>query len=136
MKTVKFFLLAIFLLVGISSYSQGRHPHGRRHGRVVVVKRSPYRPKKMIIYHPVWRPAWACSRRWVYFPRYNFYWDNWRNHYVFLSSGIWVSQAAAPPVVANINIADEKHYEMKEGDDDNDDIAQYNTEHQKEYKAE
>src|SRR5687768_8985619 len=64
-----------------------RHPRAHAHVRgpkkVVVVKRSPYRPKKLVVYHPVWGPKFAIHRRWVFFPRYNFYWDNWRNSYMF-----------------------------------------------------
>lgn len=106
------------------------HPHKHRHAKkVVVVKRSPYRPAKVVVFHPVWRPKYAYYRRWVYFPKYNLYWDNWRNHYVFLNGPIWVSQAAAPPIIVNVNLENEKSKELKEEEDDVDDIYKDNSSH-------
>src|SRR4051812_18743770 len=87
------------------------HPHGRN---VVVVKRSKYRPAKVVVYHPVWRPKYAYYRRWVFFPKYNLYWDNWRNHYVFWNGTVWLSQPTAPPVIVNVNLENEKSKELKE----------------------
>jgi hypothetical protein len=140
MKTlIKISLVIIMVIASTATFAQKRHPHPGRHphrgGKVVVVKRSPFRPKKVVVYHPAWRPGWACNRRWVYFPRYNFYWDNWRNHYVFLNGATWVSQPAPPPAVANVNLANEKHYELKEDEDDADEIGQYNTAHKETYKG-
>lgn len=103
-----------------------RHPHKR-----VVVKRSNHRPAKVVVFRPHWRPAYAYHRRWVYFPRRNFYWDNWRNHYVFWSGGVWVSQAAAPPALVNVNLEKEKQRELAEENDDVDDVYRANTDHQK-----
>lgn len=111
---------------------KGHHHHpGKR-----VVKRSIYRPAKLIVYHPHWCKKRAYNRRWVYFPKYNFYWDNWRNHYVFMSGAVWVTNPAPPPVVVNINIENEKHYELKDDDDDTDDVYQGNDSHKSEYKPE
>ncbi|MGZ4038517.1 MAG: hypothetical protein ACXVPQ_11860, partial [Bacteroidia bacterium] len=95
---------------------------------------SPYRPARLVVYHPFWGPSYAFKRRWVFFPRYNIYWDNWRNQYVFLNNNIWVSQPQPPPVIVNVNLNNEKHYELKEKDDDVDDIYQSNNTHQSEYK--
>src|SRR5688572_18174757 len=66
------------------------HHHGPR--KVAVVKRSPFRPAKVVVYRPVWGPKHYIHRRWVFFPKYNLYWDNWRNHYVFWNGSIWFSQ--------------------------------------------
>jgi hypothetical protein len=135
----KICVLAIGLLLSISGWAQRGHGHrghghGRHHHGKVVVKRSVYRPKAVVVFHPVWRPKWSCSRRWVFFPKYNIYWDNWRNHYCFWNGAIWISQPSPPPVVVNVNLADEKHYELKETEDDNDEIGGANNEHKKEYK--
>jgi len=140
MKTLRILLLFCLLLGGGIAYGQhGRHGHGGRHGhphKVVVVKRSAYRPAKVVVYHPRWRPAYACQRRWVYFPGRNFYWDNWRNHYVFWNGTIWVSQAAVPPMVVNVNLENEKVVQLQESEDDVDDIYLANNQHQTAYKSE
>lgn len=99
-----------------------------------VVKRSIYRPKTIVVYHPNWAPRRNYNRRWVYFPHYNFYWDNWRQVYVYRNATVWVSNPTPPPVIVNINIENEKHYELKESDDDTDDVYKTNDEHTTEYK--
>ncbi|HRG01623.1 MAG TPA: hypothetical protein PKZ75_10925 [Bacteroidia bacterium] len=128
---------------GHGGHGGGHHPHvkakivGKQHpnGRVVVVK-SRYRPAKLVVFHPVWGPKRAFNRRWVFFPKHNFYWDNWRQMYVYRNGTVWVVNATPPPTVVNINIDNEKHYELKETDDDVDDVYQTNNVHQTEYKSE
>jgi hypothetical protein len=113
------------------------HPHKHHHPgakKAVVVKRSPYRPAKVVVFHPVWRPKYAYSRRWVFFPKYNLYWDNWRNHYVFWNGTIWLSQPTAPAVIVNVNLENEKSKELKEDEDDVDDIYKDNSSHKEEIK--
>lgn len=144
-------LIATLLLFSTSIFAQGRHngggghrargnskvivkghPHGPK--RVVVV--SKYRPAKMVVYHPYWRPAYAYHRRWVYFPRYNFYWDNWRNGYYYMSGPTWIFNTTPPPAIININIDNEKNYELKDSDDDIDDVYKTNEVHKTDYKPE
>lgn len=141
MKTFKYIIpLFIFLFISSDFFAQkgkGRgHAHHHHHGhkKVVVVKRSPYRPAKVVVYHPYWRPKYAYNRRWVFFPRYNFYWDNWRNHYVFYNGGVWLSQPTAPAVIVNVNLENEKNVELKEDEDDVDEVYQNNTKHKEEIK--
>lgn len=112
-----------------------RHPRANRHAKVVV-RRSLYRPAKVVVYHPYWGPKRSIHRRWVYFPKYNLYWDNWRNHYYFYNGSVWISQATPPPVIVNINIDNEKHYELKEEEDELDEVNEHNSSHQSEYKSE
>ncbi len=143
MKASKIFkLLSILILIfttlgGYSQKAKGHHGHHHNkhhHGKkVVVVKRSPYRTKKVVFY-PAWRPKYAYHRRWVYFPKYNLYFDNWRNHYMFWNGAIWVSQATAPPVIVNVNLENEKHQELKEDADDVDDVYKDNSSHKEEIK--
>ena len=139
MKPLKIFVLFCLLMVGGFGYAQhGHHGHRGHHGRparVVVIKRSPYRPARVVVYHPHWRPAYTCNRRWVYFPARNCYWDNWRNQYVFWNGTLWVSQAAVPTVLVNVNLENEKVVQLKEDEDDVDDIYKSNNQHQTEYKA-
>lgn len=139
MKTIKYITVILFLFLSSPFFAQkgkghGHHHHRHGHKKVVVVKRSPYRPAKVVVYRPYWRPKYAYSRRWVYFPRYNFYWDNWRNHYVFYNGGVWVSQPTAPAIVLNVNLETEKTVELKEDEDDVDDVYQYNNKHKEEIK--
>ena len=138
MNTNKFLITVLFLLfleTGLQAQrGRGHRPHRRSHAGVVVVKRSAYRPARVVVYHPYWRPHYAYNRRWVYFPRYNFYWDNWRNQYVFWNGSTWLSQAAAPPVIVNVNLDKEKTVELKEVEDDDDDIYKTNETHKTEYK--
>ncbi|MCA0431291.1 MAG: hypothetical protein LCH32_12400 [Bacteroidetes bacterium] len=133
-------LFFIFLFWFTNSYSQKRvhvkYRPNHIHRRHVVVYKSPYRPRKVIVYHPVWHPAYAYNRRWVYFPKYNFYWDNWRNHYCYWNGTVWLSQPTPPPVIVNVDLSKEKQYELKESDDDNDSINVNNEAHKTEYKAE
>jgi hypothetical protein len=139
MRTIHFLALIAFLLscTAISAQKRGGHP-GRHHGHhnKAVVKRSPYRPHKVVVFHPNWRPHYAYHRRWVFFPRYNLYWDNWRNQYVFWNGAIWLSQAARPPVIVNVDLEKEKSTELKEDEDDIDDVYKSNEQHKKENKPE
>ncbi|MES2568284.1 MAG: hypothetical protein V4565_15530 [Bacteroidota bacterium] len=154
MYTIKKILLITIILFGTTvnalaqkgrGHGNGNH-NGNHRGTKVVVKqrnphhnhvrvRSPYRPAKVIVYHPHWRPNYGYNRRWVYFPRYNFYWDNWRQGYYFMSGPTWVFNATPPPVVVNVNLDKETNYELKETEDDMDDVYRTNSEHQKEFKA-
>lgn len=139
MKTIKLIIFVTFLFISPHFFAQKGKGHRRNHHhyghkKVVVVKRSPYRPAKVIVYHPYWRPKYAYNRRWVYFPRYNFYWDNWRNHYVFYNGGVWVSQPKAPPIIVNVNLENEKNVELKEDEDDVDEVYQGNSKHKEEIK--
>lgn len=149
MKPIKL-LIAISLFISMATYAQKGHGkgghgkghgpgHGHKHGgpgKVVVVKRSNYRPKKVVVFHPGWHPNHSYNRRWVYFPKHNIYWDNWRNHYVFYNGAAWVSQPTAPPVIVNVNLEKEKHYELKDKEDDDDDIYKGNDNHKSEFKPE
>jgi hypothetical protein len=116
------------------SAQKGHHPHNHHpHAKkAVVVKRSAYRPAKVVVFHPAWRPKYAYYRRWVFFPKYNLYWDNWRNHYVFWNGTMWLSQPTSPPVIVNVNLENEKSRELKEEEDDVDDIYKDNEAHKKE----
>jgi hypothetical protein len=145
-KLVIITLLGTLLLTTNRSFAQrgngGHHGNGHQHGngrqhmnnRVIV--RSHYRPKTIVVYHPIWAPRHNYNRRWVYFPRQNFYWDNWRQMYVYRSGAVWIFNATPPPAAININIENEKHYELKEVEDDTDDVYKTNDNHQTEYKPE
>jgi hypothetical protein len=87
------------------------------------------------IYHPYWNSGFAYHRRWVYFPRHNFYWDNRRNMYLFWNGGTWVTAVTPPPVIVNVNLRKEKSYELPAGDDEVDDVYRSNSQHQADYQT-
>ena len=128
MKKIIVPILILSFLIFIQSrlYAQKRnHPkkHGVHHKNVVVYKHSRYRPhKRFKVFHPYWNPKFSYHRRWVYFPKYNLYWDNWRNQYVFLNNNVWIMQAAAPPIIMNINLDQEEQRELGADNDDVDEI--------------
>lgn len=135
-------LILILICLGIEeSYAQRRAVAPRR--GAVVVHRAParaavVRPHRVrrVVYRPVWAPRATYARRWIYFPRYNFYWDNRANRYVYLSGARWIYATTPPPVVVNIDLSTEKHYELKEEEDEVENIQDKNQEHQNSYKAE
>lgn len=136
---MKSILVILVVLLSLSKQlpAQNRGGHHKAHPkRVVVVKRSAYRPHKVVVFHPTWRPAYTYHRRWVFFPKYNLYWDNWRNHYVFYSGGVWVSQPARPAIIVNVDLDKEKNAELNESDDDNDEIYANNEQHKSTIKPE
>ncbi len=154
MENLKKYLTLILIFIAFStsnSFAQrgghgGRHGYGHHNNRGVVVRnnrhvnriivRSMYRPNNIVVFHPYWGIKRSFNHRWVYFPRHNFYWDNWRNVYVYRSGAVWVSNQTPPPVIVNVNINEEKHYELKENEDDVDDVYSTNDLHKTEYKPE
>lgn len=131
MKSIIFSICMILITTSLFSQRGHGHGHGNRGTKVVVknhprgnrvIVRSAYRPAKIVVYHPHWRPNYGYHRRWVYFPRHNFYWDNWRQGYCYMNGPVWVFNASPPPIVVNVNLADEKNYELKEEQDDVDDV--------------
>lgn len=143
MKTIRFICFVLIILSSDAMVAQhgrdqgrgNRQGRGHHHNKVVVVRRSPYRPTKVVVYHPHWYPKYSYNRRWVFFPRYNLYWDNWRNHYVYWDGGVWVSREQAPALIVNVNLSKERNVELRDDDDDDDDIYKSNTKHQQAYKG-
>lgn len=150
-KLSSWLIIAFLLISSIHGMAQGRHRGGGGHPHAVkqkvmvvkpahrprgaVVVRSKYRPAKIVVYHPYWGPKYSFYRRWVYFPRYNFYWDNWRQCYFFWNGVVWIHQTTPPPVVVNVNLEKEKHYELKDLEDDVDDVYKTNNEHKAQFKT-
>ena len=137
-------LVVIILTIGLHSLAISQH-RGHGHNKVhyrrghahnrVIIRKSVYRPRVIVVNRPVWARHRQFNRRWVYFPKYNMYWDNWRNMYVYRNNMVWVMNATPPPVVVNVNIEEEKSYELKEDEDDVDDVYNNNSSHEKEYEA-
>lgn len=130
--------LIVFIFQTNTSKAQkkgGHHHHANK--KVVVVHKGggkAYRHKRHI-YHPHWGPTIAFHRRWVFFPRYNFYWDNFNNIYVYRSNGVWINSINPPATIINVNITNEKKYELDEASDSVNDVQKENESHLKNYPA-
>lgn len=118
-----------------SHHSNGNVRHRRHRHNRVVIHRSVYRPRVVVVHHPLWAPNRGYNRRWVYFPRYNFYWDNWRNVYVYRNETIWITNPSLPPALININIGAERNYELNDSEDDIDDVYNTNGKHIETYPS-
>ena len=144
MKTLILLIFSLFLSSAIAQRGGGGRGHNnngrpvkvvhkhRHQKKVVVVRhRSPYRPRHVVVYRPAWGPNYAYNHRWVYFPKRNLYWDNWRNHWVYFNGTLWISQPATPPGVREEEIRTDRHKELHEDNDDVDDVYKDNSVHQK-----
>jgi hypothetical protein len=143
--TYKLLLLAIcFLLENTNTYAQNRH-HKNEKGSGTYLNQnykragnsiyrgnnnsSRYRPNIRVIYHPSWSHHTSYRRRWVYFPKYNFYYDNWRQMYYYQNNTQWVINVNLPTTMNSINIENENHFPLNENEDDTDEIYKYNKHH-------
>lgn len=112
-----------------------RH-HYDRDREVVAVRRWHHRGRRVVVFHPVWGPKLVYHHRWVYFPRYNFYWDNVRGMYVYLNHNAWVVSASVPSFAVRINLNEARKVELPDQSDDIDNIQDHNSQHVSLYKAE
>jgi len=104
--------------------------------KVVVIKKRHNLFRRKVVYHPFWGPRVTFTRRWVYFPRYNFYWDNFRNVYVIRTGAVWVTSTNTPQEVENVDLSKEKNIELSKDNDSKDSIQVKNEDHQKVYRVE
>ena len=135
MRTVRYFLLVSLVFIALFCSAQDV-PKIERHPRYKVNnarKRPPL--KKTKIYHPVWGPKFTFRNRWIYFPRYNFYWDNIRNVYIVKRGNIWVVLKSKPKEVETVDLVTEKIVELNDEENKTDVIQEKNSEHQKKYKV-
>jgi hypothetical protein len=109
-----------------------KHPNRK----VVVVNKRHGLFRRTAVYHPFWAPKISYGSRWVYFPRYNFYWDNYRNVYVIRTGIVWVTSTNTPKEVETVDLSKEKSVELSKSNDTKDTIQEANEEHQKVYKVE
>lgn len=105
---------------------QYRYPKHKHHYHGTKV----YYPK---VYYPVWAPSVAYYRRWVYFPEYNFYWDNYSGVYVYWTGFFWIRTVSPPPFVINVNISKQRKYVLDEQYDDFDNVYHRNYYHRHAY---
>ncbi len=128
LKFAAFILLTTIISIGIipNASSQVRQS---RHEKVVKTRKINRHRHLKSIYRPHWAKKTSFSRRWVYFPKYNFYWDNARNKYVYLNNGVWVVKKKQPKYLVNVSLETEKMVELSEDDDLVDNIQENNEKH-------
>ncbi|QKG79324.1 hypothetical protein [Tenuifilum thalassicum] len=128
---ISFFAMALVAFTAISAHAQSVVKVKPAKKVVVVKKTRPHRVKKVVVYHPRWAHKKVFHHRWVYFPRYNFYWDNVREVYVYKRGTVWVTSVKAPEVIVNADLENEKQVELSEDNDNVDEVYLKNDEHQK-----
>lgn len=137
-KKISVLLVIAFSLIAFnkSANSQGNIKNEKHlNGKVVVVKSKNHHFRKARVYHPHWAPRVSFKHRWVYFPRYNFYWDNFSNVYVYRTGTIWVTSTNPPQEVEKVDLSSVKKVELNENNDAEDSIQNNNKEHESVYKV-
>jgi len=138
MKTITKLSIFILVLVSLGTFNVSAQykvvvKDKDQKNKVSVIKYSRHHYRKAVVYHPKWAPRISFTKRWVYFPRYNFYWDNINSVYVIRTGRVWVTSAIAPKEIENVNLTKEKKVELSEENDGLDSIQQNNEMHQKKY---
>lgn len=82
---------------------------------------------------PPWAPAhgYRAKTRYVYFTEHNFYYDNDRGVYIYMSGKNWEVSAKIPNLFKNVNLTAEVKIDL---DFSADDPQKYNADHRKKYK--
>jgi hypothetical protein len=82
---------------------------------------------------PPWAPAhgYRAKTRYVYFTEQNFYYDNTRGVYIYLSGKNWEVSASIPNIFKNVDLSAAVKIDI---DLESDDPQKYNAEHKKKYK--
>jgi len=114
---------------------RGKNPHHEyyqhhQHCRseVVAVRKGP-KSSMSRHYRPKWHPRHQFERRWVYFPRYNMYWDNYREVYVYSHYGRWVAYPEPPRIAINADLTSERFFELGVELDTRNDVFSLNARH-------
>ena len=82
---------------------------------------------------PPWAPAhgYRAKTRYVYFTEHNFYYDNNKGMYIYLSGKNWEVSASIPDIFKNVNLAAEVKIDL---DFSADNPQKYNADHKRKYK--
>lgn len=133
-----FKIVAIAALVTSSTvafadrHDDDREDRGRKHGKhrphyeEYRHGKHHHKHREVVYYRPKWHPECRMERRWVYFPKYNMYWDNYNDRYAYCDRGRWVVTRRVPQVVVNVNLARERYYELEEEYDERDNVFSLN----------
>lgn len=82
---------------------------------------------------PHWAKAhgYRAKTRYVYFPQHNFYYDNSKGAYIYLSGKNWEVSAQIPNLFKNIDLSAAIKVDI---DLESDDPQKHNADHRKKYK--
>ena len=110
-----------FIFINKDSYAQGKSQKKQNSGY------------KKETGPPPWAPAhgYRAKTRYVYFTEHNFYYDNNRGVYIYLSGKNWEVSASIPDLFKNVNLSAAVKVDL---DFDADDPQKYNSDHKKKYK--
>jgi hypothetical protein len=114
---------------GNKAHSNQNYKRDGNNNNPGFLKPSNYRPSIRVNYRPSWSHHTIYRRRWIYFPKYNFYYDNWRQMYYYQNNTQWYMNINLPTALLNINIENENHFPLHEDEDDIDEIYRNNKQH-------
>ena len=82
---------------------------------------------------PPWAPAhgYRAKSRYVYFTEHNFYYDNNKGVYIYLSGKNWEVSAQIPDLFRHVNLAAEVKIDL---DFSEDNPQKFNADHRKKYR--
>jgi len=120
--TLSVFFL-IFTFIQSDAFSQGRGNGKTKNKSHVKKETGP----------PPWAPAhgYRAKTRYVYFTEHNFYYDNTRGVYIYLSGRNWEISASIPSIFKNVNLSGAVKIDL---DFEADDPQKYNADHRKKYR--
>lgn len=110
MKTIA----VIITMIPILCYSQRGHNkgnHGGNNGKHFKNNSHPIAYYKESNHHhkrkgpPYWAPAHGYKHRYVFFPEYRCYYDNFSGKYIYRRGPIWVTSINLPTFMFNVSLA-------------------------------
>lgn len=126
MKKISLIISAVLLVMAFIFISDNGFSQGKSHKK----EESNYKKETG---PPPWAPAhgYRAKTRYVYFTEYNFYYDNNRGVYIYLSGNNWEVSASIPNLFKTVNLTAAVKIDL---DFDADDPQKYNADHKKKYK--
>ena len=120
------FLFSIVCLIALFIFTENSYGQGKSQKKEKSSIKKETGP-------PPWAPAhgYRAKTRYVYFTEQNFYYDNTRGVYIYLSGKNWEVSAIIPSLFKNVDLSAAVKIDL---DFDADDPQKYNADHRKKYK--
>lgn len=124
MKKISITVVVLFIVVIATSSELFAQKKGQKKDKTTYKKETG---------PPPWAPAhgYRAKTRYVYFTEHNFYYDNDRGVYIYMSGKNWEVSAKIPDLFKNVNLTAEVKIDL---DFSADNPQKYNADHQKKYK--
>lgn len=124
MKKISITVVVLFIIVIATSSELFAQKKGQKKVKTTYKKETG---------PPPWAPAhgYRAKTRYVYFTEHNFYYDNDRGVYIYMSGKNWEVSAKIPDLFKNVNLTAEVKIDL---DFSADNPQKYNVDHQKKYK--